>query len=39
MKNSHPLISVIIPTWNSARFLPQALDSVFAQQYEPCEVI
>ncbi|RMG97627.1 MAG: glycosyltransferase family 2 protein, partial [Chloroflexi bacterium] len=33
------LISVIIPTWNSARFLPQALDSVFAQQYEPCEVI
>ncbi len=34
-----PLVSVIIPTFNSARFLPQALESVAAQDYRPLEVI
>ncbi len=34
-----PGISVIIPTYNSARFLPQALDSVFAQDYPWVEII
>ncbi len=34
-----PGISVIIPTYNSARYLPQALDSVFAQNYPQVEII
>ena len=33
------LISVIIPTWNAAGYLPETLDSVLAQTYEPIEVI
>jgi glycosyltransferase involved in cell wall biosynthesis len=34
-----PLISVIIPTYNSAPYLPEALDSVLAQTYTPIEVL
>jgi glycosyltransferase involved in cell wall biosynthesis len=34
-----PLISVIIPTWNSAEYLPTTLDSVFAQTWNNTEVI
>lgn len=33
------LISVIIPTYNSAHYLPAALESVVAQDYRPLEVI
>jgi glycosyltransferase involved in cell wall biosynthesis len=33
------LVSVIVPTWNRAAFLPEALDSVFAQSYRPIELI
>jgi glycosyltransferase involved in cell wall biosynthesis len=33
------LVSVIIPTYNSARYLPAALASVVAQDYRPLEVI
>lgn len=33
------LVSVIIPTYNVGRFLSAALDSVFAQDYRPIEVI
>ena len=32
-------ISVVIPTWNRAEHLAQALDSVFAQELAPHEVI
>lgn len=32
-------ISVIIPSWNLARLLPRALDSVYAQTLLPSEVI
>lgn len=32
-------ISVIIPMYNGAEFLPEALESVFAQGYQPYEVI
>ncbi|HRH32147.1 MAG TPA: glycosyltransferase family 2 protein [bacterium] len=34
-----PLISVIIPTYQHAASLPKCLDSVFAQIYQPLEVI
>lgn len=33
------LVSVIIPVYNGERFLSAALDSVFAQDYRPIEVI
>ena len=34
-----PGISVIIPTYNSANYLNQAIDSVLMQGYTPCELI
>jgi glycosyltransferase involved in cell wall biosynthesis len=34
-----PLVSVVVPVYNTAQFLREALDSVFAQDYEPIEVI
>lgn len=34
-----PLVSVVIPTFNGARFLPQALESLLAQDYRPLEII
>ena len=36
---SLPNISVVIPAYNSANFLGQALESVFAQTYVDYEVI
>jgi glycosyltransferase involved in cell wall biosynthesis len=35
----NPLISVIIPTYNAARFLPDAIASVRQQGYDPLEII
>jgi glycosyltransferase involved in cell wall biosynthesis len=35
----NPLVSVIIPTYNSASYLPQALDSVFNQTFQDYEII
>lgn len=32
-------VSLIMSTWNQADKLPQVLDSIFAQNYEPLEVI
>ncbi len=32
-------VSVVIPAYNAARFLMEAVDSVFAQTYQPIEVI
>lgn len=32
-------ISVVIPAYNAARFLPRCLSSVFAQTFKPAEVI
>ena len=37
--NSAIKISVIIPAYNAARFLPRCLKSVFAQTLQPDEVI
>jgi glycosyltransferase involved in cell wall biosynthesis len=34
-----PLISVIVPAYNAAPFLAEAVESVFAQDYEPLEAI
>lgn len=36
---NNPLVSVIIPTYNHARFLPDAVASVRQQQYDPLEII
>ena len=39
MRAGDEVISVIIPVFNGERFLAEALDSVFAQDYRPIEVI
>ena len=39
MTEQQPLVSVIIPVYNGARFLRAALESVFAQTYPSFEVI
>ena len=39
MTEQHPLVSVIIPVHNGARYLRAALESVFAQTYRLFEVI
>lgn len=36
---TRPLCSVIIPAYNAEKFIVDALDSVFAQNYSPIEVI
>jgi len=39
MTEEQPLVSVIIPVYNGATYLREALESVFAQTYRPFEVI
>lgn len=39
MNKPSPSVSVFIPTYNYASFLPRALDSVFAQSVQPLEII
>ena len=34
-----PLVSCIVPVFNGERYLGEALDSIFAQTYQPIEVI
>jgi glycosyltransferase involved in cell wall biosynthesis len=36
---NNPLISCIVPVYNGARFLREALDSIMAQTYRPVEII
>lgn len=39
MSSAQPLISICVPTYNGARYLQQALDSIAAQTYKNIEVI
>jgi glycosyltransferase involved in cell wall biosynthesis len=39
MRSGGDVVSVIIPVYNGERFLAEAIDSVFAQDYRPIEVI
>lgn len=34
-----PLVSVVVPVWNGARYLRESLDSILAQTYAPIEVL
>jgi glycosyltransferase involved in cell wall biosynthesis len=34
-----PLVSVLVPVYQGERFLAEALDSIFAQDYEPLDVV
>jgi glycosyltransferase involved in cell wall biosynthesis len=37
--DQRPLVSVLVPVYQGERYLADALDSIFAQGYEPLEVI
>ena len=37
--NSNPLISIIIPIYNAAQYLPQCIDSILSQTYQLWECI
>lgn len=39
MSQDHPLVSVVIPVYNREKFIADALQSIFDQDYEPLEII
>jgi len=38
-RGSAPLVSVIVPVYNGARYLAEAIESVLAQSYRPLEIL
>lgn len=36
---SKPLVSIVIPSFNQGKYLAETLDSVFAQEYQPMEIL
>ena len=36
---ANPLLTVVIPVYNAAHFLPEAVESIRRQEYEPLEII
>jgi glycosyltransferase involved in cell wall biosynthesis len=38
MSGNHPLVSVIMATYNAAEFVAESIESVLAQSYEPIEL-
>ncbi|MDR1180166.1 MAG: glycosyltransferase [Spirochaetales bacterium] len=39
MGNFHPLVSIVIPVYNGANYMREAIDSALTQTYDNCEVI
>jgi glycosyltransferase involved in cell wall biosynthesis len=39
MTPDNPLVSIVIPVYNGARYLGEAIDSALAQTYSPCEIV
>ena len=39
MQNDNPLVSIIIPVYNGANYLAEAIDSALNQTYSNCEII
>ena len=39
MTDSSPLVSIILPTYNCASFLPHSIGSILAQTYNSYEII
>lgn len=39
MSNNHPLISIVIPSYNKAKYIQKTLDSIVSQNYQNFEVI
>jgi glycosyltransferase involved in cell wall biosynthesis len=36
---SHPSVSLVVPVFNGARYLREALDSLVGQTYRPLEIL
>lgn len=39
MTETHPLVSIIVPSYNQGRFIRRTLESILSQDYRPLEVI